>query len=376
MPVVIKEITEKKKIEEFVQFGIDHYKGNPFFVPPLMMDELGTFNKEKNPVFDFCDSVLYMAYRNGKPIGRIAGIINHRYNEKFNLKTARFGWIDFIDDQKVSGALIQAVEKWAKARGMEVLNGPLGFSDLDYEGCLIEGFDHPGTASTIYNYPYYQEHFTALGYTKDADWVEYKIYIPDSIPDKHIRIGEIVKKKYNLEVIKPTNRKQLVNEFGKSIFELINVAYANLYGFVELTDKQIDYYISLYLPMVRLDCIRLILDGDRKLIGFGIAIPSLTKALQKAKGKLLPFGFIHLLKALKGRNNVVDLYLIGVHPEYQSKGVNALLFTELIPQFIANGYEYAESNPELETNEKVQGQWDYFRREQHKRRRAFTKKMV
>ncbi|MDO5571662.1 MAG: hypothetical protein Q4F97_09415 [Bacteroidales bacterium] len=376
MAIEIKEITNKKELKEFVQFGIDHYKGNPYFVPPLIMDEMGTFNKEKNPVYDFCESVLFMAYIDNKPVGRIAGMINHRSNEKFNEKKARFGWIEFIDDINVSTALISKVEQWAKDKGQKEINGPLGFTDLDYEGCLVEGFDQLGTASSIYNYSYYPEHFEKLGYKKDADWVEFKIYIPESIPDKHIRIGEIVKKKLQLTVYKPTSSKELVSKYGQQIFEVLNLAYANLYGFCELTQKQIDYYIKMYLPMLRLDCIRLILDKDDKVVGFGITVPSLAKAQQKAKGRLFPFGFIHILKALKGKNKVVDLYLIGVNPEYQSKGVNALLFTELIPQYIENGVEYAESNPELEENGKVQGQWDYFKREQHKRRRAYKKELI
>lgn len=373
MAVEIKKIAGKKALLEFVKFGIDHYKSNAYFVPPLILDELGTFDKHKNPVFDFCEVVHFMAYKEGTVVGRIAGIINHRSNEKFNEHKARFGWIEFIDDLDVSKALLEAVEQWSFQKGQQELIGPLGFTDLDYEGCLIEGFDQIGTASTIYNYPYYSEHFTKLGYEKDADWVEFKIFIPEGIPDKHIRIGEIVKKKYNLTVVKPTSRKKLVAEYGQQVFEVINHAYANLYGFCELTQQQIDYYINMYLPLVRLDCVRLILDSDNKVVGFGIAIPSLAKAMQKAKGKLFPVGWYHLMKALRGKNDVIDLYLVAVMPEYQSKGVNALLFTELIPQFIANGYTYAESNPELESNEKVQGQWDYFERVQHKRRRAFRK---
>ena len=376
MSVVIEEISGKNGLKKFVQFGLDHYKGNEFFVPPLILDELGTFDKKKNPVFDFCEVVHYMAYRDGEPIGRIAGIINHQSNQKFGKKEARFGWIEFTDDPQVSSALLQAVEKWTRQKGQQEIIGPMGFTDFDYEGCLIDGFDQPGTASTIYNYPYYGSHLEQAGYKKDVDWVEFKIYIPDSIPDKHIRIGELVKKKYNLRVVKPDNRKKLVKEYGQQIFDLLNLAYADLYGFCELTQKQIQYYINMYLPLVRLDCVRVILDGEGKVIGFGIAIPSLTKAMQRAKGKLFPFGWFHILKALRSKNDVIDLYLIGVHPDYQSKGVNALLFTELIPQFIANGYHYAESNPELEMNEKVQGQWDYFERQQHKRRRAYHKKLI
>ena len=375
MAITIQQIHTHDALKAFVQFGIDHYKGNPFFVPPLIMDELNTFNPKKNPVFEFCDVAYFMAFNHGKAVGRIVGIINHRSNDKFQENKARFGWIEFIDDRAVSHALLDAVEQWAKEKGQHTLCGPLGFTDLDYEGCLIEGFDQLSTASTIYNYPYYAAHFEAHGYTKGADWIEYKIIIPEGIPDKHRRIGEIVKKKLALNVIQPTNRKKLVKQYGQQLFEVINRSYADLFAFTELTQKQIDYYIGLYLPLVRLDCIRLITDKDDQLIGFGIAIPSLAKAMQKAQGKLFPFGWYHLLKAIRGKNDIIDLYLIGIVPEYQSKGVNALLFTELIPQFIANGYQYAESNPELEENGKVQGQWDYFERQQHKRRRAFIKNL-
>ncbi len=375
MSITIKQIQSTAALKSFVQFGINHYKGNPYYVPPLIMDELNTFNPAKNPVFEFSDVVFFMAYRNDLPVGRIVGIINHRSNEKSNEKKARFGWIEFIDDPAVSKALLDAVAQWAKDKGQQALCGPLGFTDLDYEGCLIEGFDQLSTASTIYNYPYYATHFEALGFTKEADWIEYKIFIPEGIPDKHQRIGQIVKKKLGLNVIKPTNRKLLVDQYGQQLFQVLNTAYADLFAFTELTQKQIDYYIGLYLPLVRLDCIRLITDKDDQLIGFGIAIPSLAKAMQKAQGKLFPFGWFHLLKALRGKNDIIDLYLVGIVPEYQSKGVNALLFTELIPQFIANGYHYAESNPELEENGKVQGQWDYFERKQHKRRRAFIKNL-
>ncbi len=375
MAVIIKEVSNKDELNKFVKFQLSHYADNEYFIPPLIRDELNTFDKNKNPVFEFCETVQYIAYDNDKIVGRIAGILNHRSNDKFKQKQARFGWVEFIDDTNISSALISKVESWAKSKGMNELIGPMGFTDLDFEGCLVEGFDQIGTASTIYNYPYYENHILSLGFEKDVDWVEFKIYIPEGIPDKHIRISEIVKKKYNLTVIKPTDRKKLLEEYGQKVFDLLNLAYADLYGFCELTQKQIDYYIDMYLGMIRLDCVRIIVDSENNVIGFGIAVPSLSKAQQKAKGKLFPFGFVHMLKALKMSNDVIDLYLVGVHPDYQSKGVNALLFTELIPQFIENGYKFAESNPELEQNEKVQGQWEYFERVQHKRRRAYKKQI-
>ena len=227
--------------------------------------------------------------------------------------------------------------------------------------------------ATIYNYPYYPEHMTRLGYQKEIDWVEFKIYIPDAIPEKHQRISDIVQKKYNLKVLKFTKTKALIQGYGQKIFELVNHAYADLYGYSALTQRQMDYYIKMYISMLRLDNVTLIADPDNELVGVGIAVPSMARALQKSKGKLFPTGFYHLLKALKGQNDVVDLLLVAVRPDYQNKGVNALLFSDLIPVFIRNGYKYAESNPELEINGKVQSQWQYFDYEQHKRRRAFIK---
>lgn len=373
MAVFVKEISGKKELKKFIQFSIELYKGSSCFVPPLIDEEVCTLSPKSNPAFDFCEAVYYMAYRDNKPVGRIAGIINHQVNEKNGEKHARFGFVDFIDDQEVSQALFEAVEQWARSKGMTAIQGPLGFTDMDPEGMLIEGFDQIGTMATIYNYPYYPEHMTKLGYQKEIDWVEFKIYIPDAIPEKHQRISDIVQKKYNLKVLKFSKTKALIQGYGQKIFELVNHAYADLYGYSALTQRQMDYYIKMYISMLRLDNVALIADPDNELVGVGIAVPSMARALQKSKGKLFPFGFYHLLKALKGQNDVVDLLLVAVRPDYQNKGVNALLFSDLIPVFIQNGYKYAESNPELEINGKVQSQWQYFDYEQHKRRRAFIK---
>lgn len=373
MAVFVKEISGKKELKKFIQFSIELYKGSSCFVPPLIDEEVCTLSPKSNPAFDFCEAVYYMAYRDNKPVGRIAGIINHQVNEKNGEKHARFGFVDFIDDQEVSQALFEAVEQWARSKGMTAIQGPLGFTDMDPEGMLIEGFDQIGTMATIYNYPYYPEHMTKLGYQKEIDWVEFKIYIPDTIPEKHQRISDIVQKKYNLKVLKFTKTKALIQGYGQKIFELVNHAYADLYGYSALTQRQMDYYIKMYISMLRLDNVALIADPDNELVGVGIAVPSMARALQKSKGKLFPTGFYHLLKALKGQNDVVDLLLVAVRPDYQNKGVNALLFSDLIPVFIQNGYKYAESNPELEINGKVQSQWQYFDYEQHKRRRAFIK---
>ncbi len=376
MSITIKEIAGNRALKKFVKFSIDLYDGNEYYVPALVLDEVGTLSAKSNPAFDFCESVYYMAYRDGNPVGRIAGIINHKVNEKTGEKSARFGFVDFIDDKEVSKALFGAVENWARSKGMDTLDGPLGFTDMDPEGMLVEGYDQLGTQASIYNYPYYVDHIEALGFKKAVDWVEYKIKVPECVPEKHQRISDIVQRKYNLRVLKFKKTSEVyAGNYGEKIFDLINAAYDELYGYSALSQRQIDYYVKMYIPLLRLENVALIVDQEDNLIAVGIAMPSLSKALQKSRGRLFPFGFIHLLKALKGKNDGVDLLLVAVRPDYQSKGVNALLFSNLIPVFIRNGYKFAESNPELEENEKVQSQWQYFEREQHKRRRAYTKKI-
>lgn len=375
MSVQVREVRGKKELRQFVKFNIDLYKENPYHVPGLIDEELVTLDKKKNPAFEVCDAVYFLAYKDGKIAGRIAGMVNRRSNETWQQKYARFGFVDFIDDQEVTDALFGAVEQWARGQGMEAIQGPMGFTDLDHEGMLIDGFDQLGTMATIYNYPYYPQHMERLGYEKDQDWHEFKIYIPDGIPEKHQRIGEIVKKKYGLKTMKFTRTKDLM-PYAQKVFETLNASYAPLYGFAQLTQKQIDYYIQMYIPMLRLDLVTLIVrEQDDQVIGFGISLPSLSKALQKARGRMLPFGWFHLLKALKTKPKVIDLYLTGVLPEYQNKGVNALLFNDLIPVYKRIGTVYAESNPELESNSAVQAQWDYFKREHHKTRRAFIKRL-
>lgn len=363
----------KKELKKFVKFGIDHYKGNPYFVPPLRQDDVNTLRPDKNPAFDFCEAQSFMAYRDGKPVGRITGIINNVVNERTGEKTLRFGFVEFIDDAEVSDALFDAVEAWGREKGMTKIVGPMGFSDMDHEGMLVEGFNEIGTMATIYNYPYYPKHLERRGMVKDVDWVEFLMTVPDAIPEKYQRIADIVKKKYNLRNLKITSRKWIKDNYGKALFDLINEAYDGLYGYSPLTPKQIDHYIDLYLGILRLDDISVVVDAEDKLVAVGISIASFSRALQKAKGKILPFGWWHLLKPLRGKVDTVDLLLVAVKPEYQSKGVNALLFADLIPRYIKNGYKYAESNLELEGNEAVQKQWEYFERRQHRRRRSYTK---
>ncbi len=363
----------KSELRRYVQFGIDLYAGNSCYVPPLVFDEINTFIPDKNPAFDYCRSQSFMAYRDGVPVGRITAIVNTAANKKFGKKDVRFGWVDFIDDEAVVDALFKAVEEWGRRQGMTRIVGPMGFSDMDPEGMLIEGFDEMGTMATIYNYPYYKQHMERLGFQKEADWVEYRMTVPDKVPDKYMRVADIVRRRFELETPKYTSRKKLKNDYGTAIFNLINEAYANLYGFVELTPRQIEYYVDMYLGLLRLEDVCVITDKNKELVGFGISIPSLSKALRACDGKLFPTGWYHLLRAIRGHSDVVDLMLVAIKPEYQGKGVNALLFSVLLPNYIANGYKFAESNVELEGNENVQKQWEYFERRQHRRRRAWGK---
>ena len=375
MAVEIRKLEPtKKELLKFIHFPIDVlYNDSTYYVPDLVNDMLSTFLPSENPAYEFCESAFFMAYRDGKPVGRIAGIINSLVNQREQKQEGRFGFVDFIDDEEVVDALMRAVEQWAKEKGMTCLTGPLGFTDMDPEGCLIEGFDQLGTQATIYNYPYYPKHFERLGFVKDVDWVEFKVIVPEQIPEKMVKIGNIVQHRFNLHLVKMNSTKELVKKYGNEIFALINESYDNLFGYSPLSEKQVKHYINVYLPFLPLDHISLVADANDKLVGVGISVPSLSRALIKSRGRMLPFGWYHMLKAIKHEGRIVDLLLIAVAPEYQSKGVNSLFFVDLIPAFNKRGYEWAETNIELENNENVQKQWQYFDIKQHKRRRAFTK---
>lgn len=373
MSVEIKKVTTKRELKKFIRFNYEFYKNNPYSVPDLYDDMLNTFSPKKNAAFEFCEADYFLALRDGKIVGRVAAIINRRANDTWQKKAVRFGWIDFIDDEEVSRALIETVKNWGRERGMQTIEGPLGFTDMDAEGMLIEGFDQLSTMATIYNYPYYPQHMERLGLEKATDWVEMKIYIPDAIPEKHKRIADIISRKYGLHINKLTSKKGIIKSgLAHRIFELINDAYAPLYGYSRMTDRQIDQYVRMYVPVLDLRMVTIVENEQNEMVAVGISMASLSRALQKAHGRLLPFGWFHLLKALMWkRPKVLDLLLVAVRPDYQGKGVNALLFTDLIPIYQKLGFEYAESNPELEVNEKVQSQWQYFKTEQHKRRRCF-----
>ena len=372
MSITIKEMKSKRDLKRFIKFPFSLYKDNDFWVPPLFMDEINTLTPGKNAALEFCDAAYWMAFKDGKPAGRIAGIINNRFIEQWGSKQARFGWFDVIDDIDVTKALLETVEQWAVRKGIDALHGPLGFTDMDKEGILVEGFNELGTFATIYNHPYYARHLEELGYVKDTDWVEYEITVPQEPVEKLERLTDIVLKKNRLTIYKPKNKKELVKRYGHELFTLINDAYGHLYGFVTLTEKQINQYIDQYLGFLRLDYICVVIDEEEKVAGVGITMPSLSKAMQRCRGRLFPRGVFDILRAIK-KVDLVDLYLVAVRHELQGKGVNAVLINTFLHNFIRLGITKAESNPELEENANVQGQWRFFPHRQHKRRRCYIK---
>lgn len=379
--IEIKKVESKKDLKTFIDFHYDLYEGNEYDVPNLFSDDMNTLSKDRNAAFEFCEAEYYLAYKEGKLVGRVAAIINHKANKKWNRKSVRFGWIDFIDDREVSKALMKAVEDYGKSKGMEDIIGPLGFTDMDPEGMLTWGFDQLGTMPTIYNYPYYPEHIEALGgFEVDNKYVENKLMVPDTVPEKYAKIAAMIQKRYNLHVVK-LNKKMIYKEgYGQKIFDLINATYSHLYGYSELTQKQINQYIKMYLGMLDLEFVTLIedwTDGEHKLVGVGITMPSLAVALKKCRrGRMLPFGWWHLLRAIKfHKTKIVDLLLIGILPEYRAKGANALLFADLIPIYQKYGIEWGETQVEMESNTAVQGQWGPLNPIHHKSRNCYIKRI-
>ena len=376
--VQIKRVETKKDLKAFIECHYDLYEGNQYDAPNLYSDELNTLSKDKNAAFDFCEAEYFLALKEGKVVGRVAAIINNKANEKWDKKDVRFGWIDFIDDIEVSKALLKAVEDYGREKGMTSVVGPLGFTDMDPEGMLTWGFDQLGTMATIYNYDYYPKHMEKLGgWEKDNDYVEYRLDVPETAPEKYTKIAEMVEKRYNLHARKLTKKEIFEGGYGKKLFDLINVTYSHLYGFSELSERQIDQYVKMYFPLADLDLITVIEDGnkDNQLVGLAITIPSLTRALQKChRGRLFPFGWWHLLRAIKfHKTEVVDLLLIGVLPEYRSKGANSLVFADLIPRYVKYGFKWGETHVEMETNESVQSQWGPLDPIMHKKRRCYRK---
>lgn len=376
MKTIIKEVTTKKLLKKWVNFPNVLYKGVKAYVPFLMVDEIATFTKTQNPAYDFCDTKLFLAYQDGKIVGRIAGLINYAANKKWNQSRIRFTRFDFIDDYEVSKALYEAVEKWGLENGLNEMTGPIGFTDMDHEGMLVEGFDELNMSITFYNYPYYLEHLTKLGFSKDVDWVEFQLKVPKTPDERISRLNDFLLKRSNYKVVKYTSQKQLTKDAYEA-FKVIDEAFSVLHGTVPLTDKVIDQTIKDNVSMMNLKYILSVKDESDKIIGFAVLVPSIAKALKKSNGRLLPFGIFRLLKALRGKNDTLEMFFIAVSPEYQSKGIPVIIMNEMIKICIENGIEFCETGPELEYNKNVQSMWKGFKDvRNHKRRRCFVKKIA
>ena len=374
--ITIKEVKTKRDLRRFVQFGIDLYEGNNCYCPPIIFDEMNTFSPSGNPALDVCDFIVYMAYRNDKIVGRIVGIVNHRANEAWNVKKCRFGWFECIDDYEVFKALLDAVAEWGRSKGMACLNGPVGFTDFDHQGLLLEGFDYNAPMASLYTHPYYIAHYERYGLRKEADWIEYQLCPPKEAPERMRRVAKLVSERYGLHVVKVKSVRELKKRYGYSYFDVIDAAYQKLYNFQPLTDKQKQYYCKMYFPLLNFDFVTMVANDKDEIVAVGLGMPSLSDALRKCKGRLFPFGWYHLLKALKAKKMTdFDLLLIAVRPDYQDKGVNALLFDDMTPYFQKYGIERVETTAILETNAKSLANFIIFDHIQHKRRRAYTKEL-
>jgi len=375
--ILIEQVNNGQLLEEFIQFYYDLYRGCPYAVPFPYFDEKATLTPSKNPSFECCETAYFLARKDGAVVGRIAAIINHRANERWNRQQVRFGWFDFIDDLEVSTALLNAAKQWGQRKGMTEIAGPLGFIDTDREGMLVEGFEQLTTPYINYNYPYYPRHIEQMGgFVKDNDYVELRVRVPEVVPEKFAKITQMVQRRYGLRVHKFTRRELIQQGMGRQVFDVLNATYKDLYGFSQLSQRQIDKLVNAYIKIADLNLVTAIMDGER-IVGFGITFPSISRALQKTRdGRLLPTGWWHLLKALKWhKTDTVDLLLIGVLPEYRGKGANALIFDDLIRQFQAYGFTWAETGPQMESNESVLSQWQYLESTPHRRHRCY-KKMI
>ena len=376
--ITIKKIEDLKGLRDFIQFRYDLYRDDPNDVPYLYSDEEFTLRHDKNASFDDCEADYFMAYRDGKPVGRVAAIINRKANERWQTKSVRFGWFDFIDDIEVSKALLDTVAQWGRERGMDKMIGPMGFADTDREGMLIEGFGEYSTAYANYNYDYYPRHMEQIGgFEKDNDWVQCQVKVPERVPEKFGKVAEMVSRRYNLKVHKLSRKELLKEGYGREVFQMLNICYGNLYGFASLGERKVDQLVDQYIRIADLNLVSIIVDGNlnNKMVGFGITFPSLSKAQRKLKnGKLLPFGWIGMLDAIKWHHaDTVDMLLIGVLPEYRGKGANALIFNDLIQQYNRYGFKWAEAMPQMETNDHMLGQWQYLEANYHRRLRSYKK---
>lgn len=375
--IQVVEVTTSKQRKAFVDFFYDLYRDSPYAVPYLYLAEKLTLKPGSNPAFEFCEAQCFLAYNDGKVVGRVAAIINHRANDYWKREMARFGWFDFVDDPKVSEALLLAVEKWGKGKGMTEIAGPFGFEDMDREGMLVDGFDELSSMYVNYNYPYYPKHMDRLGYRKDNDYVEYRIKVPEVTPEKFARTAKLIKTRYHLEERKFSHREMIKGGRARELFNILNITYGNLYGYSQLSTEQIDTITNNYIKLADLNLVTCVVDTEKddKMVGFGVSFPSFSEALRHTRnGHLLPFGWWHLLKVMKWHKTpTVDLLLIGVLPEYRVKGANAIIFNDLISWYRRYGFKYAVTGPQMETNKGVLSQWQYLESEEIRRHRIYVK---
>lgn len=375
--IQVIEVATGKQRKAFVDFFYDLYRDSPYAVPYLYLAEKLTLKPGSNPAFEFCEVQCFLAYKDGKVVGRVAAIINHRANDYWKREMARFGWFDFVDDPKVSEALLLAVEKWGKGKGMTEIAGPFGFEDMDREGMLVDGFDELSSMYVNYNYPYYPKHMDRLGYRKDNDYVEYRIKVPEVTPEKFARTAKLIKTRYHLEERKFSHREMTKGGRARELFNILNITYGNLYGYSQLSTEQIDTITNNYIKLADLNLVTCVVDTEKddKMVGFGVSFPSFSEALRHTRnGHLLPFGWWHLLKVMKWHKTpTVDLLLIGVLPEYRVKGANAIIFNDLISWYRRYGFKYAVTGPQMETNKGVLSQWQYLESEEIRRHRIYVK---
>lgn len=369
--ITIKEVKSRSDLRKFITFPFKIYKNCDYWVPSLIRDEMETLDSRKNPVFKNADAWFYLAYKNNQIAGRIAVIVNHLEVENLNRKKIRFGWLDMIDDPQVTRALIEKVFEKGRELNLEYAEGPMGFSNMEKAGILTKGFDYRNTLITWYHYPYYSRHLEDLGFEKQATWVEFLMKVPPSIYEKVTRFSEIVKKRYGLSVIHFKSKKEIL-PYVDAMFDLLNKTYNNLQTFIPIQQYQINYYKKKYFGFLHPDYITCIQDQEGRLVAFSIVMPSFSKALKKANGRLYPFGWKYILDAGR-KNDTAVFYLIGIEPKLQGKGVTAIIFEEMLRLFISKGIQKVETNPELIENIAVQQLWKDYNPQQHKERSTYRK---
>jgi hypothetical protein len=368
--IKVKQVLNSSDLELFIKFPMELYKGNPYYVPPLINEEKSIWVKEENPALQYSEAAQFLAYKGKNIVGRIAVMINHKEEKELGIRKVRFGWLDFINDIEVSKLLINTAIEYAKSKGISKIEGPMGFTNLDKAGMLTKGFDKLATMIGIYNFDYYPKHMEQLGLVKEKEWVEFEINFPDTLPDKVEKFSRLIAEKYELELVKFKAKKDIL-PLVDSMFKLLDDTYKNLSTYTPITEEQIKHYKEKYFKFIDKDYIVCIKDKSGSLISFAITMPSYSKALQKAKGKLFPFGWWHLLNAGK-KNDRANFYLIGIHPQYQKRGVTAIIFKEIYETFKKKGVKFLETNPELEENASIQALWQDYNPINHKRRRTYS----